>query len=140
MRTVRLWGLPDAMLIIPERSGVRFTNQVMGHLCMQPEVEGILVPFTGDYPIDERGRPAVPTIAERLTHVLLNAGEMTDSQADAVDAILAEYAETRGTTVNRGRLMDSGEAWVHVNVVPGDLSLLVGFEPFAAILTWNNSD
>ena len=51
-RKVRLWTLPDVMLIVPGPSGVIYTNQVMGYACAQPEVEGFLVPLVPDYPID----------------------------------------------------------------------------------------
>src|SRR5688572_11124667 len=61
-----LWGLPDAALVVVERSGALYTNQVMGHACVQAEAEGILVPLSPDYPVDARGRPTVDTLAERL--------------------------------------------------------------------------
>lgn len=139
-RIVRLWTLPDVMLIVPGQSGVVYTNQVMGYACVHPEIEGFLVPFVPDYPIDERGRPAVDTLAERLRAVLENAMWMTASQADQVDSILEDFAESRGTVVDRTRLKDSGEAWVHVNVAPGEFSRMVSWEPCKGILTWNNSD
>lgn len=139
-RHVRLWGLPDVVLIVRERSGIVYTNQVMGHACMQASAEGVLVPLAPDYPIDARGRPAVDTLAERLGALLLNAPYLTEKQAAAVDAILAEYPETRGTVVARSRLRESGEAWVFVDVNPGNASPLVDFGWCAGVLTWLNSD
>lgn len=139
-RSIKLWNVPDVVMIVLETSGVVYENQVKGNCCMPETAEGILAPLSPDYPVDARGRPAVDTLEERLGRVLLGLARLDAQAADAVDAILSEYRETAGIRVDRQRLGDSGEAWVHVEVAPNEWLPLQGFGHCRAVLTWNNSD
>lgn len=61
--------------------------------------------------------------------------------ADVIDAILAR---ARGTwsRVDRSKLRQSHEAWIHVLLTGDDQGLLEGLGPYPrpAVLTWPNSD
>jgi hypothetical protein len=67
---------------------------------------------------------------------------LDDADADLIDSILQDR-RFDGVTVDRARLTESHEAWVHVIVArESDLALFSGFGPYPhpAILTWPNSD
>lgn len=156
--TVILWDLEGAALILDWPTGVIFTNQADGGSCMQPEVEGLLVPLNYDHPLDS---PHLATDA-RLA-ALFDGGRIMgvdDKMAEAIDALLQENASTAFVRVDRERLRESMEAWVHVKVnsppahglhgftghvgpgISGDQNsvLLLGFGHRRAVLTWRNSD
>jgi hypothetical protein len=135
-RRVVLWNVEGVVAIVLERSGVTYTNQTCGHVCMQPEAEGILVPFNDDAPLDEPDR----ALHYRLARTLESAHWLTPELADQVDSVLAGSPETRGATVDRSRLRDSHEAWVYVDLRADACDLLTGFGSTKAVLTWPNSD
>jgi hypothetical protein len=66
------------------------------------------------------------------------------ADADALDGVLRAYAALDGIVVDRARLADSCEAWVHVAIVDGGAldGALAPFAPFPcqAVLVWPNSD
>lgn len=140
MRAVEIGGTFDVLMVVLEPSGIVYRSQVMGHCCAQESAEGVLVPVLPDYPIDESGRPAVKTLAERLRDATLNAMWLTEEVADAVDKILGSLPESRGLVVDRTRLRRSGEAWVFVTIDPEPSSDLHDFRGSIGVLTWTNSD
>lgn len=136
IRRVTLWNLEGVAAIILEPSGTIYSNQTCGNTCLQPEAEGVLVPFNNDPP------PAEPAEALwcKLRGILENVHALTDELADRVDAELAAHPDTRIATVDRTRLDRSHEAWVFVDIDPEPECLLQGFGKTRAILTWPNSD
>ncbi|EMN00850.1 hypothetical protein LEP1GSC021_4612 [Leptospira noguchii str. 1993005606] len=42
---IRLWGMENIGLIIEYQTGIIYSNQTGGYACLQPEVEGFLVPL-----------------------------------------------------------------------------------------------
>lgn len=125
-------------LIIPWPSGVIYSNQTCGHICMQPEVEGVFIPFDAD------------EIWEQLALYFegpkySGSGAMTgldEADADLIDRLLAELRQAIMFT-DRRRLSDSHEGWVQVVIsVEVEWSLFSGFGPYPreAILTWPSSD
>ena len=146
---VSLWDHVGAGLILRAETGIVWTNQAGGTACLQPEAEGVFVPFGNDTTLDGR----LISIEPALTRVFDAApGGMTladDGLADVFARALADYAANRwipfrGITLDRDRLADSIEAWVHVRYQPvREIPSLVeglGRGPFAAVLTWTNSD
>ncbi|WP_437729087.1 DUF6210 family protein [Sorangium sp. So ce861] len=136
----RLIRLYDAGLglIIPYPSGVIYSNQTCGHICMQPEIEGVFVPFDPD-----DGWLALASHFEGPKYMGSGAMRGLDHEdADIVDRVLCECRMV-GIVTDRARLAESHEAWVHV-VIEGesDWSPFTGFGPYprAGILTWPNSD
>lgn len=110
-------------LICPANSGVTYTNQVGGHACLHPQVEGFILPF--DF----------SSLEDRLARVLLNRDALTVEDADEVDAMLARFPHTSCATVDRTRLDESMEAWVYVNVVENEACYFSGFGKFSGVMT-----
>jgi len=136
---ISLYGLRGAGLIIPTSSGVMYQNQTGGYSCLQDEVEGVFVPLD-DEPIDHY---------EALHEFFFNGRKwaggcdrcIDEETADFIDATLARFPGHSGIKVDRNRLTDSHEAWVHVTLFdPASTGLLEGFEATQGILTWPNSD
>jgi hypothetical protein len=105
---------------------------------MQPEVEGVFVPFDA-----EDGWLALAAHFEGPKYMGSGAMRGLDREdADLIDRVLRD-CHVAGIVVDRTRLGDSHEAWVHV-VIEGeaDGSSFTGFGPYprAGILTWPNSD
>ena len=140
--TISLFFMPyNAMLVIEHASGVVYRNQVLGVLCRQAELEGVLAPVDFSDADLERimNLPYEPRsgFAEHL--------------ADALDEIFAAAPRARYLKVDRARLQDSSEAWVFVLIdTPADRTEFVpgmdyfgsmyGFGPVRGVLTWPNSD
>ena len=121
------------ILVVP--SGVRYRNQAAGHACWKFEVEGVLVPM----PVGEN-RTALRALEDHFD----SGWECLDMEdADAIDEILAG-ANFDFVKVDRERLHESYEAWVHVRLDPHDpdrhRELFVGLSVDRAVLTWENSD
>lgn len=120
---------------------------------MQPGMEGALVPFGNDVAIDGNvlmsAQEALEAYFTGPKHGGTGATSGLDQEdADAIDAIFAKTEYGSSFKVDRDRLKDSMEAWVHVTVngvgstetaIPGTCW---GFLPFprSAVLTWMNSD
>lgn len=113
---IQLYNLEEPALIIEWASGVIYTNQAGGTFCMQPKLEGVLVPLGNDCNLDDRltayfAKTDVPAIGLR------------PADADAIDAILRTPVDgfvvtpTFFVEVDRSRLADSMEAWLYVTIV-----------------------
>ena len=70
---------------------------------------------------------------------------LEDGDADFIDAILKNFNLFPTIRIERRRLTDSHEAWVHV-IISGDepcsVPIFSGFSPYPrqGVLTWQNSD
>ncbi|WP_437980157.1 DUF6210 family protein [Sorangium sp. So ce117] len=125
-------------LLIPCPSGVIYSNQTCGNICMQPEIEGVFVPLDA-----EDGWRALAAHFEGPKYMGSGAMLGLDQEdADVVDRILRE-CRIVGIVTDRARLVDSHEAWVHA-VIEGESASgsFTGFGPYPrpGILTWPNSD
>ncbi len=135
--TVLLYELGSLALIMPASTGIVYLNQTGGHACLQSQTEGYLVPLAGD----------VHNKCERLLSHFLSAkwggwcSERIDEEtADVIDDILADMPGRGEIVVDRTKLSQSWEAWVHVKVNGPLLALVEHAAPTEAILTWPNSD
>lgn len=144
MPRVLLWNLYGPALLVRWRSGVIYQNQVGGNVCYQEEQEGVLVPLD----ISDAHTEAI-----MAHHFPTGCQGIEPAAADLIDAILAANRSTEFITVDRTRLAESWEAWVHVNFgrVPDEYELnperpleylgeIYGFPPGRGVLTWANSD
>jgi hypothetical protein len=136
MLRVNLFGLNQCAVIVLMGTGVVYVNQVGGTLCRQNEAEGILVPFASE--LD--GASQELTLLTHLRKLLLEALSLTNEQADSVNALLAAGCPSLAITVDRSRLDENCEAWVHVDIHQGEFSSMQGFGECKGILTWPNSD
>jgi Family of unknown function (DUF6210) len=149
LKLILLRDLEQMVLIIACPDGVRYQNQVGGVVCWRAEMEGVLAPLY-----------LAPEDADRIMTCPYPAGIMgiTSEIADTIDTILGPKPATSFLKVDRTRLDESWEAWVHVliNVPPEAASgawtstststfdkytgPIYGFSPARGVLTWPNSD
>lgn len=140
-RIVSLYFMPDDIMLIVEcPSGVIYRNQVAGVTCLQAEVEGVLAPFAVN-------RALVDQI---MALPYEDTPSLTNEIADVIDTALASDLAMRFVRVDRKRLSESFEAWVHVIAVtqeavdpntPSDYhGSVFGFGTTTGVLTWPNSD
>jgi len=134
--------MPDEiMLIVEHASGVSYQNQVAGVACLHVELEGVLSPLD-----------VGPEIAQKIQAGPYPAGHVGISAetADDLDAALASGPGTRFIKVDRARMDQSSEAWVHVVVDSPETDVpslsgpyfgpIYGFGAGRGVLTWPNSD
>jgi hypothetical protein len=137
-------------LIISWPSGIVFSNQTGGTSCLAPEYEGVFVSIRND--CTEKERVLISPENELFTYFTGPKWRGTgatrgikEDDADFVDNVLQRATLFPTVQVDRERLAQSHEAWVHVIVAgnePGDPPLFVGFDPYPrlGVLTWQNSD
>ena len=132
---VLLYDYNGLGLILAVPSGVRYRNQAAGHACWKFEIEGVLVPI----PLPQDRAP----LRALEDHFDSGWESLKEQDADAIDRILAS-ADCDFLKVDRGRLHESYEAWVHVTIAAGDPKrhpeLFVGLTVDRGVLTWENSD
>jgi hypothetical protein len=135
--TILLYELAGPALIVPSHTGVRYLNQTGGHSCHQMELEGYLVPIAG----------ARIELVEQLTAHFTGprwggwcSRGIDDETADEIDRLLAEFARRDEITVDRDKLGECCESWIHVRIQGPLLSLVENPGATTAILTWPNSD
>ena len=136
MKEVKLWELSGAALIVPENTGVFYTNQVNGTACEHPKIEGFLIPINNDMLLNS---------AEHLENQLCSLfdgawGELSETKANKINDVLAKYPETKGISVNRDKIKESVESWIYVLAKETKFSCYSGFGELNGILTWQNSD
>ncbi len=168
--TIRLWDAPGLGLVILFPSGVVYSNQVGGHACLTPTIEGVYVPLVDEVQDHEK------TLIEFFTGPYWNGwccDGIDEPTADFIDGVLSRSLSTRFLRVDRTRLQDSCEAWVYVELseqppecfsfidgkqartisgksvnltddkdlpVPPEHNLVYGFGKCGGVLTWTNSD
>jgi hypothetical protein len=152
-------------LIVKWPVGCAYFNQTGGHSCQQSWAEGILVPIPApNSSTDVRLYEMFGPSSRYEGHC---ADGIDEDDADRIDVLLATHHHAfrgeRIICVDRERLSDSWEAWIHIRIGahprrPPKLPIAVGgaaplgsdenafFWPFFglpsdhAILTWTNSD
>lgn len=136
MREVKLWELSGAALVVPESTGVFYTNQVNGTACEHPKLEGILIPVNNDM------LSSSPEYLENQLCSLFDGSwnELTEIKANEINAVLSKFPETKGILVDRDKLFESVESWVYVIAKETEDSCYSGFGELHGILTWQNSD
>jgi hypothetical protein len=149
--TIRLWALKGIGLIIAHPSGVLYGNQTGGHANFHMALEGVFVPLMDPGDADTyRAKLSGEFVDQQSALDAYFMGPkwegycdawIDDETADFVDKVLAGSTATRRLKVDRDRMADSHEAWIHV-VVPADdgYQLYEGFPGGPGVLTWQNSD
>ncbi len=149
MKKVVLDGLTQPALIIPCASGVTYRQQCGGTMCLQRELEGVLVPFNGDFLLENHR----DSLEYHLMQVFSNGfGEVDRSMAERIQEVLDGSPFARDIKIDFDRLQESAElwvsadsqvsveAWVYVQVNGELADTLLGFGNLNAVLTWPNSD
>lgn len=136
---IGLMVIEHLSVILIKETGVIYTNQVGGHSCSHPEIEGALIPINGRSVYYEN------KLYQYFTghkHGGWCESGIDNEDADFIDKILHELRyENKSYTddnccnlkVDRSKLEESMEAWVYVTFTNGDESL-------CGVLTWENSD
>lgn len=135
--TVLLYALDNAGLILPWPSGVIFQQQTGGYSCLQDSLEGVFVP------LDDFAGHAQELLRHFTGPIWRGncARGINTETADFIDATLGWIPGHSTIKVDRSRLADSHEAWIHVTIAdPVSTGLLEGFSAGSAVLTWPNSD
>jgi hypothetical protein len=138
---VRLYSAKGIGVVVPRQTGVMFSNQAGGYSCLQPEIEGVYIPLDDDF----------NGIEDKLHEYFVGpkhggggaCNGLDEADADAIDDILHKRPAPCPLRVDRTRLHDSVEAWVHVCLSNEDglAPLVANFEDDTpAIMTWTNSD
>lgn len=149
MKKVILGGLTQPALIIPCVSGVSFTQQCGGTMCLQRELEGVLVPVNDEFLLENHRDSLEYRLMELFSSGL---GGVDRNMAERVQDVLDSSPFTRDIKIDFDRLSGSVqlwvstesqvsvESWVYVKVSGGLADTLVGFGDVDAVLTWPNSD
>lgn len=135
-------------LILAWPSGVVITNQTGGTSNLSPELEGVFVPLRNYR--THKGSVLISPENELFAYFARDKWGGSGA-TEGIDLDDAEFIETTidnlfpTIRVDRDRLAESHEAWIHVKVFgdePCDSPLFSGFAPYprAGVLTWQNSD
>jgi len=145
---VRLYDQVGLSLIVEAPTGVVYSNQTGGTACLQPELEGALLPLGNcvELPSNKLISPE-EDLCEYFEGVHDGTGAtngLSDADADVIDAALDKW-RIGWVRVDRSRLRESHEAWVYALLSPepeAQVPLFWGFDPYPArgVLTWSNSD
>ncbi|WP_035609007.1 DUF6210 family protein [Haloferula sp. BvORR071] len=137
-------------LIVAFPSGVTYSNQAGGTSCLQPELEGILVPLRNDCLVEgEQLLSPAMSLEDYFTGEKWGGTGAThgidNEDADFIDTLLQTHRLSHCIQVDRPRLHESCEAWIHVEIVADEnpeIPLFSGFAPYPrlGVLTWSNSD
>ncbi|WP_390657021.1 DUF6210 family protein [Crateriforma spongiae] len=144
MITVRLWEHAGTGLIVPRPTGVRYCNQVGGHDCHQVSIEGFFVPIAnaaGAPPKHEFCSPENFLFKHFAEHSAMDG--LTERDADVIELAFRDVPLWNTLQVDRSRLVDCFEAWVHVTISydSDSCGIIEGLNRnFGAILTWTNTD
>jgi hypothetical protein len=127
-------------LVIEHASGVLYTNQTCGLCCDHPELEGVFVPFDAEA---TWSRLAAHFMGPKYGGTGAMHG-IDEDDAVFIEAVLREGRLGVPLVVDRHRLRQSHEAWIHV-LIEGEVeatSMIAGFGPYPrrGALTWPNSD
>jgi len=129
-RVIDLSGYDNLGIILKVQSGVFYTSQVAGYACQHPEIEGAFYPLAV-----KPGKAEVFSLRQRFKGPW---NHIDEADAEFIDGVLHKDGH-KNLSVDRTKLDDSYEAWVHLAVAAGaeDMS---GFGDCEAVLVWPNSD
>ncbi len=139
---IDLYGV-DLGVIVALPTGVVYSNQADGVACTHPQQEGAYVPLVTHF------RDTPPRHDQALVAYFDqrpgNRGHLEPAEADELDDILARIQDPFAMTIDRSRLEDSVEAWIHVVLTlptapPHYSRPLVLPYPCSGVLVWENSD
>jgi hypothetical protein len=149
---IQLWESVGLGLIVEHPSGIIYSNQTGGTSCFHPEVEGVFVPLRNE--MDHEGPRLISpendlfAYFEGPKHGGAGATSGLDSDdADFIDDLLRKHSLGDIVAVDRERLRESHESWVHVTVKQEEKSdhgikIFRGLGPYPrpGVLTWSNTD
>lgn len=138
---INLYQFDGIGLIISYHTGVLYSNQTGGYACLSPKFEGAFVPLNDSLVNQQDRLEKYFTGSKWKGHCY---DKIDVETADFVDEILTSSYLTSRLRVNREKLNESHEAWIHVIISHDDrdkdLQEFFGFASVVGVLTWQNSD
>jgi transcriptional antiterminator Rof (Rho-off) len=133
---INLDCLNQLAIILEWSSGIVYETQTAGIACRDGRAEGVLIPIAGH------------TLEEDILQYIYkkyneHCWDLDVADADHIDFAFQKNYDTKYFTVNRDKLKESREAWIHITIqYPSDYKwpLFKGVSANQAILTWKNSD
>ena len=117
---IDLDNIENGLIIIPQKTGIIYKNQVGGYNCEQEEMEGIIIPIL----IPQK-------IRERFINYM---NYITEEDIRFFDNTIQNYNHDIDIKFNRKRKNKTMEAWLPINIK-------INNQIFNnCILTWENSD
>ena len=110
---IKLYDLYGLGLILSFPSGVSYTNQAAGSVCLQPAHEGVLVPLT-DQLVDQEA--LLRNYFVTNFNIRRHGNSLNDEAADFIDNVLSMSRITSHIKTDRSKLDQSFEAWVNDKV------------------------
>jgi hypothetical protein len=119
-----------ATLVIESASGVTFSFQVGGSASWRRSVQGIV------YPIAASNFAGAETLGDALHEITYELIGITEKEADKIDALF-DKAALIALKVDRSRLSDSCDQWIHMTLLRAHDAAFRGFDfPLSCVLTW----
>jgi hypothetical protein len=117
-------------LVIGRESGVEYWFQVGGSACWKRHMEGAI------YPLVLTGHRTAGALGDDLHELMYELVGMDSRRADLLDDLLGTF-DALGIKVDRTKLDDSCDQWVHVLVEHTNGPYMQDFElPLPCVLAW----
>jgi hypothetical protein len=120
------------VIIKDNNSPVIYSNQTGGTVCFHPEQKGYFLPI-----------PETSWIGDLYDIDFLYEDEKLNNNniaVEKIEEILSSYHLHDFILVDKNKLKESYEAWVHVVIIPKKEIIESSEEKLYGILTWPNSD
>ena len=118
------------VLVVEAPTGVKFSFQVGGSIHWQRSVQGVI------YPIPALGLAGAEVLGGQLHSIAFELVSISDQEADRIDALFAGSRSIE-LKVDRSKLSDSCDSWIHMTLLGAGNWLIQGFDfPLECILTW----
>ncbi len=135
---VDLSDLTQPALIIPFRTSIVYTNQAGGTACLQPEMEGYLIPVEYDCPVEQPKQSLCCALCSLFPES--SPGHIDHELANKIQMLLLASPITSGIKIQWQKLEGSFESWLHVIIENSQYNISASGDPIEAIMTWPNSD
>lgn len=118
------------VLVVEVPTGVNFSFQVGGSIHWQRSVQGVI------YPIPALGFAGGEMLGGRLHSIAFELVSISDQEANRIDALFTG-SPSMELKVDRSKLSDSCDSWIHMRLLRAGDWLIQGFDfPLDCILTW----
>jgi hypothetical protein len=131
-KTVCLYDLLGLGLVLKDDlSDITYFNQTAGHVCLQMFAKGTFV-----FVLDD-----TKSLCNTIAAYMINKEGLSLEDADFLDNAFSRSYGAKHLSVDRTKLRQSMEAWVHVTIDNSiNNEVYTGFTVTEGILTWPNSD
>ena len=118
------------VLVVEAPTGINFSFQVGGSIHWPRSAQGVI------YPIAALGHAGAEMLGGQLHSIAFELVSISDQEADRIDALFARSASME-LKVDRSKLSDSCDSWIHMKLLRASDWLIQGFDfPLDCILAW----